>query len=263
MKSDNFNLKRFLRLLRADLALNAGWILPAAAVFFWVMTVGSLFKGFLSGNPPIAPFFYFFMLFLGGLIMTSLSFAELADRRKTHGFLLLPCSAFEKYLSRYILTSWLYVAGSLIAYSAFIFLAGTVYSLFHAHTFSYSACFKHQNVRYLFYYLLVHPVFLMGAVYFKKQAFLKTAVAVLALPFILFSFHTLLIRIFYHDTIFLPNYSSQTGFFPFIYSRWEFPNFDLMDIFWLLTLWPFPALPPFLLIIGYLRLKEREAVDGV
>ena len=257
MPSDTFNLKRFLRLVRADLALNTGWILPGAAVFFWVMTVGSLFKGFLTGDPPIAPFFYGVMFFLGGIVMTSLSFSELSDRRRTHGFLLLPCSTLEKYLSRYVLTSWIYVAGSLLVYSVFIFLAGTVHSLVQAKPFSYSACFNQEHVQFLFYYLLVHPVFLLGALFFKRQTFLKTAVAILALPISLMYFRIILVRILYHDSIFLP-YNYSFVFYPFYDVFGDFPS-----IIWLVIQWPFPVLPPLLLIVGYIRLKEREAVDGV
>jgi hypothetical protein len=257
MKSDVFNLKRFLRFVGADLALHTGLILTGAAVFFWMMTVGSLFKGFLSGNQPIAPYFYLSMFFLGGLIMTSLSFAEFADSRKTHGFLLLPCSTFEKYLSRYFLTSWLYAAGGLLAYSIFIFPAGAVYSLVHAQPFSYSACFKNEHVHYLFYYLLTHPVFFLGALYFKRQAFLKTVVVILALPITLMYFRIILVRILYHGSIFLPSHYSFV-FYPFFE---VFGNFS--SIIWSVIQWPFPALPPLLLIVGYIRLKEREAVDGV
>lgn len=263
MKSDVFNWRRFLRLVRADLALNSGWILPGLAVFLCVMTVGSLFKGFFSDDPPIAPFFYFIMLSIGGILLASLSFAELGDRKKEHAYLLLPGSAFEKYLSRYILTSWLYVAGSLFVYSVFILAAAGVYPLFHVKQFSISACFKLKLFLYLLYYLMFHPVFFLGAVYFRKHAFLKTLVALLSLPFILMCFQFLLTRILYHDSVFLPENHFRGMFFPFLSSHWDLWFFDLWAIPWLLNLWLFPAIPPFLLIVGYIRLKEREAVDGV
>jgi hypothetical protein len=257
MKSDVFNWRRFLRLVRADIALNSGWILPGAAVFFWAMIVGSFFKGFLSGDSPPAPFFYILIFSLGGFFLTSRSFTELSDRRKMHGYLLLPGSMLEKYLSRYILTSWLYVAGGVFVYSLFIFLAGGVFSLFHEQPFSYSGFFKPELVQYLLYFLAVHPVFFMGSVYFNNQVLLKTLMVILALPSSLMLYRILLLRILYHDTVFLPNQHSFIFYPIFDFIR------DPMFIFSVVTRWPFPALPPFLLIIGYIHLKEREAVDGI
>jgi hypothetical protein len=257
MPSDTFSLKRFLRLVKADLALNTEWILPGAAVFFWVMTVGSFFKGFLTGDSPVAPGFYLCMMFLGGFFLTSLSFAELGDLRKTRAYLLLPCSAIEKYLSRYLLTSWFYVAASLLAYSAFIFFAGALYSIIKAQPFSFSACFNPANVRYLFDYLLIHPVFLAGAVYFKRQTFLKTMVVILALPAALMGFRMLWDRILYYNSIFHPDHYDVFFNIFSVYFK------DLRNVICVVSSWPFPALPPFLLIIGYLRLKERESVDGI
>jgi hypothetical protein len=257
MKSDVFNWRRFLRLVRADFALNTGWILPGAAVVFCAMTVGSFFKGFLTGDPPVAPFFYLIIFSLGGFFLSSQSFVELSDRRKTHGFLLLPGSMLEKYLSRYVLTSWMYVAGSVFVYSLFILLAGGMYSLFHEQPLLYSGFFKPELFRYLFCYLLVHPVFFMGSIYFNNQIFLKTLMVILALPSSLVLYRILLLRILYHDTVFIPNQYSFIFYPIFDFIR------DPMFIFWIVTHWPFPALPPFLLIIGYLRLKERESVDGI
>jgi hypothetical protein len=263
MKSDFFNGRRFLRLVRADLALNTGWILPGAAVFFWVMTVGSLFKGFFSSDTSVAPYFFISMLFFGGIFLTSFSFAEVGDQKKEHAYLLLPGSAFEKYLSRYILTSWIYMAGSLFVYTFFIIIARGVYPLFSDQPFSFSACFDLKLGRSLYYYLLVHPVFFLGAVYFRRQALLKTAVAVIALPLVLVCFQTLLIRILYHNSVFLPENNFRGLFLPLLASNWYFWIFDVWSIPWLLSLWVFPALPPLLLIVGYFRLREREAVDGI
>ncbi len=254
MGSETFDPKRFFRLVKLDLALNAGWILPGAAVFFCLMSAGSLSGEFLSGEKPRAPYFFAFVLFVGGLVLTSLAFAELGDRRKIHGFLLLPCSALEKYLSRYVLTSWVYVAASLAEYSGFIVLAQGVNAFFGGQPFSYSGCFNPRLVHLIIAYLVVHPVFLAGAVYFKKQAFLKTLVAIFALPFSLMGFVTVLTRILYHNTIFSPDLSF----------RWFTGSLmHFLMVISLITRWPFLALPPLLLVIGYLRLKEREAADGV
>ena len=263
MPSDTFNMRRFLRLVRADLALNTGWILPGAAVFFWVMTVGSFFKGFLTTDTPIAPYFYMSMVFFGGIILTSLSFGELGDQKKELAYLLLPGSTFEKYLSRYILTSWVYMAGCLFVYSVFIIIARGVYPLLSDQPFSFTACFDFKLGRSLYFYPLIHPVFFLGALYFRRQALLKTAVVAIALPVILVCFQTLLTRILYHNSVFLPESRYRGYFFPLFVSNWDFWMIDVRSIPWLLSLWLFPALPPLFLIAGYFRLKEREAVDGV
>jgi hypothetical protein len=257
VKSDTFNWKRFLRLIRMDLTLNAGWISSGTAVLFCLMTAGCLIDGFLTGDKPRAPYYYAFLLFLGGLILTSLSFAETADRRKMHGFLLLPCSTLEKYLSRYVLTSWLVVAAGVGFYSFFIFLARGAYALIDGQPFVFSVFFTRVQMWILLGYLIVHPIFLAGAVFFKKQPFLITVAAIYALTFVLMCFISLLKHVLYWNTIFLP-VSSTTAFNPLEGYHW-----DLLGIAFLWARWPSVVLPPLIFLIGYIRLKETESIDGI
>jgi hypothetical protein len=280
MKSDIFNLKRFLRLVQADLVLNKGWIFLGTTVFFCVMTVGSLYPGFLTGPRPSAPDFFLFVLFLSGLVLASLSFSELASRGKTHAFLQLPCSTFEKYLSRYFLTSWVYVLAGLIVYSVFIFLARFALSVFHEPMIAsprfynfYRSVFHGQMDAYtrffhfydheiavtIFYYLIFHAVSFMGAAYYKRQVFLKTTAVFLVSYLSLIYFQKLLIRILYQNIVFHPEPFLDI---PILDPIWRYSRGSMFFVS-LLTQWPSPFLSVMFLIIGYLRLKEREAVDGV
>jgi hypothetical protein len=263
MQSDTFNLKRFLRLVRADLALNTGWIFLGSAVYLWVMTIGCLFKGFLTGDRPIAPYFYEAMLFLSGLFLASMSYTEFSDRRKTHSYLLLPSSPLEKYLSRYLLTSWIYIAYSLLVYAAFIFAAMGMVSLFHGHPLPYASFFPKKSIVFLTYYLLAHSVFFWGALYFRRYTFLKTLIVTFSLPFIMLYFCTFMTSILFHDSIFIPEMSISLSFIPIFnpYGYLWIPDFQWL--LYLLMRWPYPALPPILLVVAYFRLKEKEAVHGV
>src|SRR5579872_5309262 len=100
--SDIFSFSRLFRLIGNDLSLHKKTILLSAIallIFF------SLFA-----------FSYFFVLYVGGLTLTSMAFYDVHDKQKAHLFLMLPCSNLERWLSKWFLTSIGYIVGTLLVY---------------------------------------------------------------------------------------------------------------------------------------------------
>jgi hypothetical protein len=147
--NDYFSIRRFFKLVSNDLFLYRKVILIAAIVLLII-------------SPP-----YSFVIYVGGLIVTSMVFSDLHDRQKASLYLMLPCSNLERFLSKWFLTSIGYIFGTLALYSLFF--------LFNKQPFDLTQLdFWFSILKYMVF----HSVILLGSITFKKYALLKTALFV-------------------------------------------------------------------------------------
>ncbi|MBC9911535.1 hypothetical protein [Chitinophaga varians] len=125
---------------------------------------------------------YYFGLFFGGLLFTSMAFNDLSNKEKGSQFLMLPASHFEKFFTIFLVTTVGYLLVYHIAsYSALLLL-------------NRASIVRHQagllmdwefldlqdgHIYIYFAYIFLHAVFLLGAVSFVRLAFIKTLVAIL------------------------------------------------------------------------------------
>ena len=117
---------------------------------------------------------YLFLLYTIGFIITGKAFNEIHDPRKAFHYLTLPCTNFERFLSKLLSTTLLF--------SLFLLFIFYLTSLLH---FSYDTLFDHNSAT-LFdltqsalwigigKYIIFQSIFLLGAAYFKNSAITKT-----------------------------------------------------------------------------------------
>ena len=99
-------------------------------------------------------------------------------------------------------------------------------------------------------YFAAQPVFFLGAIYFKGYNFLKTLLALFVLSFIHSFFQTIFSLVFFGEMTF--NNS-------FVEANWSGSEEFFLSILHILKVVGFYILPPFLLIVSYIRFNEREA----
>ncbi len=116
----------------------------------------------------------FFILLLGGYAMTSVAFKELHHREGSYRWLTLPGSLLEKYISRLILTSIGYVLAATISYTLCAFIIDGLRWLIHNYRDISFNPFDERSLDFIGYFLVIHSLFLVGAVFFKQLAGLKT-----------------------------------------------------------------------------------------
>jgi hypothetical protein len=172
MKS--FSIRRLGMLLRRD--FSAGYksvFIAMAAVggFVILVTVVSAFGRALG---PIHEQMYYPLLFIGGYIVTSLTFKELHLNGQSVFYLTLPGSSLEKYLSKLLVTSAGYAFGSLLFYSAVSSAAEGINRLILGYGHPFFNPFERYTLIVVAVYLVTQAVFLVGSVYFRKLAFIKT-----------------------------------------------------------------------------------------
>jgi len=117
---------------------------------------------------------YPLFLFGSGFIVTARAFPELDDVKTSGPWLMIPASTFEKFCSRLFLTSFGYVAGSIVVY----FIVTMISKGLNQMIFEFShPVFNPLDpwVRYnIALYLVLQSMFLVGAIYFRRFAFVKT-----------------------------------------------------------------------------------------
>jgi hypothetical protein len=216
------NVKRIMHLIWCDLCMQKK-IIPLA-------TLGLSFLLFLLGKGNDMGT-YTSLLNTGGVLITSYAFADLHRTKRGYAYLMLPASQFEKFFSRWFLTSVGYAGFSLLVYglfSKFINYSATS-AVFNASIWSVFA-----------QYIVLQSVVFLGAIYFKRYRLLKTAVAVGVLMFVVIMLLALLVYIMNPGDMLtswlaMMDVMSRGGYY----------------FFWML-------LAPLSLITAYVRFKEYE-----
>lgn len=182
---DFFSLKRMALLFRRDLAANYRTILIAASVVAALVLVSSLLAGWQHGAGKPHQIFYFQVLFIGGYLVSSRTFREIHDTQKSYAYVLLPASTLEKFSQRLLSTSLVYTLGTLTAYLAVAGLCELLNKLLFGFSLPLFNPFNRVTLLILAGYLVSQSVFVLGSVYFRKTAFLKTLLTLFLLGVLL------------------------------------------------------------------------------
>ncbi len=226
-----FSLKRFYYLVMNELKQNRKIIFIAfltILLFFLVIP--------FSPNASLAA--YPFFLYVGGFIITSRAFKDLHDPMRACSFLMLPCSNFEKFLSKWFLTAVVYTLGVLLMCYIISILCGLIGVLFYHSSFYIWNVFQVGFPVIIGKYLIIQSIILLGAISFKHYSLVKTALSLLVLFFII-SLFSLMISFFFCPTC-LPGFLIVSASFHGLYF-----------IFWLFA-------APLCWYITYLKLAEYE-----
>jgi hypothetical protein len=176
-----FKPRRFAQLLLRDLAGGYKSLLVAmAAVAGSVLLVSALtvlgrkLSGATIGVWNYYPNLFVNILFLGGFIVTSLAFREARQNGGGIFYLTLPASSLEKFASKLLATSVGYALGSLVFFTAVAAVSEGVNRLIFGFGNSFFNPFEPGILESLGYYLVFQSVFLLGSVWWKKLALVKT-----------------------------------------------------------------------------------------
>ena len=180
MRMGFFNTRRFGQLLFRDLANGyRGWLIAAAAVagtliVVSALTVMGISRGGGGGASAFHVSFYIQLLFIGGFISTSFAFREVRQNGAGIFYVTLPASQFEKFASKLLVTSVGYALGSLVFYTATAAASEGINHLIFAAGNGFFNPFGLTVLRAVGIYLLAQSIFLLGSIWFKKLAFVRT-----------------------------------------------------------------------------------------
>ncbi|MBC9931071.1 hypothetical protein [Chitinophaga qingshengii] len=142
--------------------------------------------------------FYYFGLFFGGLLFTSMAFSDFSAKEKGIHFMMLPASQFEKFITVFLITTIGYlVVFHLAAYAALVFMQQTCI-IRNGTPLEMNWQFAEGGTIYIYFaYIFLHAVFMLGAVSFSRLAFIKTLVTLLLCLLGLYLLNTLFVWILF------------------------------------------------------------------
>lgn len=145
------------------------WLIPV------LITSGDTVPSFNSALLNIAILAYTF----GGLVIASTIFNELHSTNTSYQFLTLPATATEKFISAWLVTSVFYTIAIMLAIFLLSFSVESLGAIIRGSwaRFELFNPFTADVANTVSSYFLYHSVFFLGAIYFRKNNFLKTVLA--------------------------------------------------------------------------------------
>ena len=280
----DFNIKRFAALLKKSMFESYRSAIVVSAAVFAVMLIIYVIAAIVGRNSGIDSGFtimsargsyalhdslYSILLVVGGLIVTSLAFSEAHSKTKNHEWLMLPASNIEKMTGRLVLTSVGYAIASLAFYFVFSMIAAGVSSIFLGVNFTIFNPFNREVLLTVAHYLVAHSLFFLGAAFFRKYHFIKTALSLSGLGISFAILLAILARLVFWEyfTGFMPSEKLITLIDSVDNWNVVVAGLDLEKtarVFEVLgNVFYWALIAPLCWILAYFRLKETEVKDGV
>jgi hypothetical protein len=282
-----FDAKRFFLMLTREFTLNTKNLLIIALSMIFVSMVITYFGAASysinrAPNPALTVKVYMvypFIVLVYCAIVTTYSFLELNTSDKKIDLIMLPASVTEKYLTKFIYTTFGFVLLATLALSIntlFVNLLNAdlpyeYYTQNHYYTHSQLPFVKINYWTYLHYYLVIHSILFFGGIYFVKMELPKTILAIVGIM-IGISLLSLLLNAF--GVVGEFSFGYNTNFRRFLGGympqkmQWSSQSYysvrmfidKIFDVLKFILMYIFPI---FFWILGFLRLREIEVIDGV
>ena len=253
--NDIFDPKRFATFLQRYLYFNLKGILIAFAAICGVLIFFSVVSALFGGGGINQSMFVntsCFALFMGGIIVTSMCFAELHKPEKSILFLTLPASRFEKVLAAWVSTTLLFIVATICFFHVAYFIASGLAFILVSAPFEAINLFDDGLWTALGAYWIAQPIFFLGAIYFKGFNFIKTLLTLFVIQFVIGLLVPFFGFIAFGDLFFgngLNNFNWESGM----------SNLMSESLLSVLKFTGTVLFPLFLLIVSYVRFNEREA----
>jgi hypothetical protein len=186
MRSTNqFSPKRIFLLTKRDLLTHYHtiFIISVAAAGFVIFA--SFISALNRGGETFHLRMYFILLYLGGFIISSRAFREAYNSQRCYSYMTLPVSPLENFVERALLTSLGYVLGALGVYLLIALISESLNRILIGYT---HLLLNPASRAYLIgtaVYVVIQGIFLAGAVFFRKNAFIKTILMVTLIAILL------------------------------------------------------------------------------
>jgi hypothetical protein len=175
MKRMWFSPRRLWLLLRRDFSNGYRAVLIAMAAVGGLVLLLTVVSSLGRVQPFRHASLFIQVLFVGGIVISSLSLREIHQDGQSILYLTLPGTSLEKFLSKLLVSSVGYALGALIYYTAVSSAGEGLNRLLIGAGHPFFNPFARNVLLATVTYLVVQSVFLAGSAFFRRLAFLKTA----------------------------------------------------------------------------------------
>ena len=176
--NEHFSIERTWWLLRADFASGYRSLLMVSATLAGAILLISLLS--FDGDTDVPAFFvsaFGAILFVWGAIASSHAFRELHDKTRNEAWLLTPASAIEKTFARLLATTVGLTVYLLIFTTVVSVVVAGVHVLLPDRSLGLFNPIDPELLPQIGAYLFLQSFFFLGAAWFRKRHFIKTALA--------------------------------------------------------------------------------------
>ncbi len=265
VKSEKLSIRRLGFLLKRDLMsgyMTTLIVLAAGSSVLLLIDLLKLWRGEISSGHHAEMFRP--ILILGGFIFTSNTFKELHRKETNQSYLMIPASPLEKVLAGILRSSLGWAGFMALWYGLFTLLSFGLGELVLGRHFPFTNPLSREMLYLYANYIVIQSVFLVGAIYFRKNNFFKT-IFTLFLFLILFSVVMVVVfRVVFSDYFsgFMMVHDDYT-IIPFLQLasyRYE----GLVDfLIGLKNIVYWGLFAPVAWILTYVRFREVQVKDGV
>lgn len=126
-----------------------------------------------------------FVFLIWGLLVTSDIFQDLHSSTTAYQSLTLPATSVEKFLTAWIITLPIFLLVSFAAILILSLITSLFYSIINSAVIfgPFISPFSPETISFASSYFLYNSIFLLGAVLFRKNNFLKTILAIITIVF--------------------------------------------------------------------------------
>jgi len=180
--NEHFNWRRLGLLIRNDfLGELRGYLIAFAVVTIMIMLNAIPGAGF--GDLKDNLYFGWFtgMLLIWGSIHVSVIFKELNNKKLNEGYLLLPASALEKTLARYLHGSIFFIFYILVYTTLVSLIIEGINQLQFGRSNSLFTPFNEAVWEVIAVFMIIQPIFFLGGAWFRSARWFKTVISVFLL----------------------------------------------------------------------------------
>ncbi|MBI9093706.1 MAG: hypothetical protein JEY71_02380 [Sphaerochaeta sp.] len=262
-------MNRFGLLINREIQTSKRDLSIYAMTLFLVLFASETIRSFVSqysqnafGPATYASLFPNFLL-LGGLIITSLSFADdMFSKNGQQEWLMLPATSLEKFLAKAVLTAFAYPVALTVVFFLASVLIEPIQLLFFGNPVTLFNPFTRDMAAQFALYWVWQSIFLLGATYFHKGHFFKTLLSLGVLGIALATLGLLFVKI-----IFSIKYGSSLRTFDIVFSFDSLlfkPTYGAIGTFRVIgKILYFVVLPLFCWVTAFFRVEEVQATDAV
>ena len=254
-----FAWRRLGLLIRNDFIGGYRMYLNIGTVVFIIMALNAIPA---AGFGQIRDRFYYTifwgMLFWWGSVHASLAFYDLLDKKMNESFLLLPASTLEKTVARYLYSSVFFVLHMLVFTTITAFIIEGVNMLLFGRYNELFNPFDPVVWKAIGLFILIQPIFFLGSAWFKRLRWFKTILALSAIGMLLGLLLLITVLIFFGGSFHEIYILNPGGFNDLDVNINMFRSTVLV-----LKILFYGVVPPFCLIVTYLRVKETQVSHGI
>jgi hypothetical protein len=174
IRNEHFSWYRLFLLLKRDFLTHYRTILMASATIAAFVILASALSAFTQGGVDFHQKLYFMLLYVGGFIVASRAFRETFNSQKSYTYITLPGSPLEKFIGRWISTTFGYALGTFVIYFVICAISEILNKILFGYTHALLNPLSRTFLIGVAAFLVVQGLFFTGAVFFKKNPFIKT-----------------------------------------------------------------------------------------